>query len=155
MPNGPGFRLTFAYYFSATLLLSAYLFSRLLKLDLASPLPYELGALAGLSVAIVGTYFNRNQTVEWPVTSPKRFGNRLDQVLRDLGFSPQGVWEPEDAPAAPEPDAAPKLPVLLYQRSASNLGWTASQVYVQIGPQSAKVMGRAIVLGQIRQRLEA
>ncbi|MGA1285446.1 MAG: hypothetical protein ACO34J_15510, partial [Prochlorothrix sp.] len=87
MPKGPGFLVTFAYYFLATLFLGSFLASRLLHLSLGTAIPYELAALAGLSVGIVGTALNRSEVIELPIASPKGFRNRLGQILQEMGFT--------------------------------------------------------------------
>lgn len=88
MPKGPGFALTFAYYFGSTLFLGSFLSSRLLGLSLDTAVPYELGALAGLTLGIVGTALNRSEIIELPIEGSKVFRNRLEQVLAEMGFIP-------------------------------------------------------------------
>lgn len=165
MPKGPGFLVTFAYYFLATLFLGSFLASRLLHLSLGTAIPYELAALAGLSVGIVGTALNRSEVIELPIASPKVFRNRLGQILQEMGFTlvpdDESLGEPLSSPDSPDsPDSQPdravaeaEPPVQCYRRSPSVLAFSALEVYVQVGDRSAYLMSRVSTLRKIRQKL--
>jgi len=159
MPKGPGFMVTFAYYFLATLFLGSFLASRLLHLSLGTAIPYELAALAGLSVGIVGTALNRSEVMELPIASPKVFRNRLGQILQELGFTlipdDEGTAEPATSPDSQLDRAVAEAepPVQCYRRSPSLLAFSALEVYVQVGERSAYLMSRVSTLHKIRQKL--
>lgn len=90
MPSGPGFLLTFLYYFSCTTLIVVFVTSQGLGIDLFSRLPYQLGSSLGLVAGLLAVYFNRSVSVAATFPERKTWLVSLNQALDELGFEEQG-----------------------------------------------------------------
>ena len=86
MPQGPGFLVTFLYYFSLTTLIGVLVSSQGLGMKLDTAIPYQIGTLLGLVSGLVGAIFNRSATFSIPVADQKVFTQILDRALSELGF---------------------------------------------------------------------
>lgn len=135
---GVGAWATFAYYFTCTTWLVAWVAAQGLHLHLSAPEPYRYGILLGLPVGLIGVYFNRTVVWQTSIDQPQRFQARLDQALADMGFQLQA-----DSPAAT---------YRVYTRPAfGNL--LAQRIRVQLQAEQAAIAGRAAQVKQLQQKL--
>ena len=90
MISGPGFWITFAYYFASTTIIGVLMATQVLGTEFGSALPYQLGLILGLAGGALGGYFNRSQSVSGTVKSQKQFLRELETALTALGYEAQG-----------------------------------------------------------------
>lgn len=139
LPSGPGFGLTFLYYFSGTALVTALLAVKSLGLGLDTGLPNLYGTLFGTVGGLMGAFVNRSTTLTLPVNSRKTFKRELDAALADMGYT-------EDAEANIEG-------ILVYRRPFVRQ-LLSGRVYVLLGEKQAQISSRAVHMGGIKKRLE-
>ena len=140
LPSGPGFGLTFLYYFSGTALVTALLAVKSLGIGLDTGLPNLYGALFGTVGGLLGAFVNRSTTLTLPVNSRKTFKRELDAALAEMGYS-------EDAGANLES-------ILVYRRPFARQ-LLSGRVYVLLGEKKVQISSRAVHMGGIKKRLEA
>lgn len=138
VPKGPGFGMTFLYYFSVTALITAFLTTRGLHIDMETGIPNQLGLITGSLAGLLGGYFNRSVLLELPITNRKSFIKQLNQVLADMGYELSDTLEDD---------------VMVYQRSALRQLFSG-QIYIQITPKQAVLSSRSTQIKQIQKRLE-
>lgn len=137
MPSGPGFTVTFLYYFVSTALLGAFISSQALSISLSSRIPFQIGIVLGAIGGGVATYFYRSVTIELPIQGSKLFMNRLNQTLVAMGFASQSELDEG---------------ITVYQKS--NMGnLLVGSVYVQVGTDSVTLMSRAITIRRLQKQL--
>jgi hypothetical protein len=160
MPAGPGFTLTFLYYFVSSALLGTFAASQALGIGLSTRIPFQIGVVLGVIVGGVGAYFNRSVTIELPIQGRKQFINRLSQILIQMGFEPQAepelgpIAEPEtELEAKPEAKETDLDGITIYEKSI--LGTLLSgSVYVKLGSETATVMSRAATIRRLEKVLK-
>lgn len=140
LPSGPGFGLTFLYYFSGTALVTALLATQTLGIGLDTGLPNLYGTLFGAVGGLLGALVNRSTTLELPISSRKTFKRELDAALVEMGYT-------EDSDANVNP-------ILIYRRPFVRQ-LLSGRVYVLIGEKQVQISSRAVHMGGIRKRLEA
>ncbi|MBE9112868.1 hypothetical protein IQ273_26125 [Nodosilinea sp. LEGE 07298] len=139
LPSGPGFGLTFLYYFSGTALVTALLATKTLGIGLDTGLPNLYGTAFGAVGGLMGALINRSTTLELPISSRKTFRRELDAALAEMGYTEDGNAESDD--------------ILVYRRPFLRQ-LLSGRVYVLIGEKQAQISSRAIHMGGIRKRLE-
>ncbi|PSN13120.1 hypothetical protein C7293_17235 [filamentous cyanobacterium CCT1] len=139
LPAGPGFGLTFLYYFSGTALVTALLATKTLGIGLDTGLPNLYGTLFGVVGGLLGALVNRSTTLELPISSRKTFKRELDAALAEMGYT-------EDSDA--------NLDNILVYRRPFVRQLLSGRVYVLIGEKQAQISSRAVHMGGIRKRLE-
>ena len=140
LPSGPGFGLTFLYYFSGTAVVTALLAVKTLGIGLDSGLPNLYGTLFGAVGGLIGALANRSSTLDLPISSRKTFKRELDAALAEMGYT--------------EDDNASSDGISVYRRPLVRQ-LLSGRVYVLIGEKRAQISSRAIHMGGIKQRLEA
>lgn len=140
LPAGPGFGLTFLYYFSGTALVTALLATKTLGIGLDTGLPNLYGTGFGVVGGLLGALVNRSTTLVLPMSSRKTFKRELDAALAEMGYT-----EDSDADLGS---------VLVYRRPFVRQ-LLSGRVYVLIGEKQAQISSRAIHMGSIKKRLEA
>lgn len=134
MQFGPGIAATFLYYFTSTAVVITFVASRSLGLGVDTGLPQQVGALGGLLVGILGTYFNRTISFTVPFQSQKKFFNQLESTLTQLGY--QQISEEEG--------------ICTYQRSNFSK-WFSGRIFVQLDDQQATIASRAITIRNLKK----
>ncbi|MBD2232159.1 hypothetical protein [Phormidium tenue] len=140
LPSGPGFGLTFLYYFSGTALVTALLAVKSLGLGLDTGLPNLYGALFGTVGGFMGAFVNRSTTLTLPVNSRKTFKRELDAALAEMGYTEDGE---------------PSLDGVLVYRRPFVRQLLSGRVYVLLGEKQAQISSRVIHMSGIKKRLEA
>ncbi|MGB3137585.1 MAG: hypothetical protein WBG38_10265 [Nodosilinea sp.] len=141
LPSGPGFGLTFLYYFSGTALVTALLAVKTLGIGLDTGLPNLYGTMFGAVGGLTGAMINRSTTLEVPISSRKTFKRELDAALVEMGYT-------EDT------DAALDNGVLVYRRPFLRQ-LLSGRVYVLLKESQAQISSRAVHMGGVKKRLEA
>ena len=141
MSFGPGFWPTFLYYFVSTTLITAFLSSQGLGIDLESGLPLRLGLILGAIAGGAGGYFNRTVTFSVEFKSRKKFLRNLNEVLTEMGYLVTSELDSSEA----EDD------ILIYKKSALG-GLLSGKVFVQIGKDSATFASRAVYSQKLQKR---
>lgn len=136
MISGPGFWITFAYYFASTTIIGVLMATQVLGTEFGSALPYQLGLVLGLAGGALGGYFNRSQSVSGTVKSQKQFLRELETALTALGYEAQG--EIED--------------YRVYGRSQVR-GLFSGKIYVRLEGNAATLMGRSTNLKRLQKAL--
>lgn len=140
IPTGPGFTLTFFYYFSGSAAVLTLLAYKTLGIGAGSELTGPLCLLFGSIGGMVGAAVNRTVTLTLNVKSRKTFLRELDAALEELGYTLTDEDEEGD--------------VRLYRRSPLRQ-LLSGKVYVQLQPKSAVVSSRALHIRSLKQRLAA
>ncbi len=138
LPQGPGWGLTFLYYFLGTAMVSTLLASKSLGVSLDTGLPSQFGLLLGIIGGILGTLVNRSSMLELPIRNPKKFKQQLDTVLADMGYT--------------EVSDARSDGVLVYGRPLLRQ-LLSGKVYVQLNPKQAAISSRVSHIRQIKRQL--
>jgi hypothetical protein len=137
IPKGPGFAITFIYYFAGSSLIGLLLASQVLHQPLSSGIPSQLALPVGLIGAIAGVYFYGAKTLEIPMRGKKALLNRLDPVLANMGY--QLLEEVDNT--------------RIYQRDGLS-GIFSGKVYAYFETQMAIVSSRAVHIRAIANGLE-
>ena len=136
MLQGPGFLVTFLYYFSSTTVIVMFVTSKGVGMSLETGLPYQFGILFGLVAGLLGAYFNRSATISVSFRNKKTFIKTLDQVLSEMGFEKKSQLEE----------------FAVYQKSAIRTLFSG-KVLVQIDQNSATIIGRSSNIKRLSQRI--
>lgn len=134
MPQGPGFLVTFLYYFSSTTLIVIFVTSKGIGMSLETGLPYQFGILFGLVAGLLGAYFNRSATISVSFRNKKTFIKTLEQALSEMGFQKKSQLEE----------------FAVYQKSAISTLFSG-KVLVQIDQNSATIIGRSSNIKRLSQ----
>ena len=86
VPQGPGFGLTFLYYFSGTALVTTFLAIKTLHVSLETGIPSQFGLAFGLIAGVLGAYVNQTRTLEIPYKNRAGFLKRVETQLENLGY---------------------------------------------------------------------
>ncbi|MBW4459309.1 MAG: hypothetical protein KME47_03590 [Nodosilinea sp. WJT8-NPBG4] len=140
LPSGPGFGLTFLYYFSGTALVTALLAVKSLGIGFDTGMPNLYGTLFGTVGGLMGAFVNRSTTLALPISSRKTFKRELDAALAEMGYT-------EDSEANLEG-------ILVYRRPFVRQ-LLSGRVYVLLSEKQAQISSRAVHMGSIKKRLEA
>lgn len=122
---GPGFFLTFLYYFATTIVITLFVTNGAMGWSYSNPITYQVASLFGLVAGIFGAINNRTVSLTVNFKQKKSFKKDLDQKLADLGYIRQ--TETNDS--------------IMYQKSAFQT-WFSGVVTVKIEQQQATIIGR-------------
>lgn len=139
LPQGPGFGLTFLYYFVGTALVTALLATQTLGVGLETGVPNRFGLVFGVIGGLVGASLNRSSTLTLTCPSQKTFKQQLTNILAEMGYSEM-------------PDARTDG-ILVFQRSALRQAFSG-RVYVLMEGKQAHLSSRTSHLRRLRQQLE-
>ena len=139
LPQGPGFGLTFLYYFVGTALVTTLLATQTLGVGLETGVPNRFGLLFGGIGGLVGAILNRSGTLTLTCPSQKTFKQQITNILADMGYSEV-------------PDARTDG-ILVFQRSALRQMFSG-RIYVLIEGKQAQLSSRTSHLRRLRQQLE-
>ncbi len=127
MQYGPGFLATFLYYFSTTAILTTFVASQGLHLNVSTGIPQQFGLLTGLVAGLLGGYFNRTATLSASFKNRDKFLQELDQTLTEMGYQ---QIDPIDEN------------VLVYQRSGLRK-LLSGKIFVQLEEGTAAIASRS------------
>ena len=139
LPQGPGFGLTFLYYFVGTALITALLATQVLDVGRDTGSPNQFGLLVGAIGGLVGASLNRSSTLTLTCPSQKTFKQQLTNILADMGY--------QEVPDARDDG------VLVFQRAALRQVFSG-RVYVLIEGKTAHLSSRTSHIRRLRQQLE-
>lgn len=139
LPQGPGFGLTFLYYFVGTALVITLLATQTLGVGLETGQPNQFGLLFGVIGGLVGASLNRSSTLALTCPSQKTFRQQLTNILAEMGY--QEVTDTRD-------DG-----ILVYQRTGLSSRFSG-KIYVLIDGKTATLSSRTSHLRRLRQQLE-
>lgn len=139
LPAGPGFGLTFLYYFCGTALVTTLLAVKTLGIGLDTGLPNQLGLVFGAAGGGLGALINRSSTIEVPFSSPKKFKAKLDAALADMGYT--------------EDRTADLDGVLVYRRSFLRQ-LLSGKIYVLLQAKQAQISSRIVHVQRLKRRLD-
>ncbi|WP_017298999.1 hypothetical protein [Nodosilinea nodulosa] len=140
LPSGPGFGLTFLYYFCGTALVTTLLAVKTLGIGLDTGLPNQYGLLFGTVGGVLGALINRSSTLNLPISSRKTFKRELDATLAEMGYA-------EDTEAGLDG-------ILVYQRPFLRQ-LLSGRIYVLLGDKQAQIGSRANHIRRLKKRLQA
>jgi hypothetical protein len=138
LPEGPGFGLTFLYYFSGIALVTTVLAIKLLGVGLDTGIPNQFGLLFGAIGGALGATFNRSKVLDVPFTSQKAFKRKLEDTLNAMGYT-QDLNANQDS-------------ILVYHRSALRQLFSG-KVYVLLEDKQAHISSRANHIWGIKRKL--
>lgn len=138
MEFGPGFLVTFLYYFASTAVIFTLVMARGVGVGTETGIPQLVGLVGGLVAGLVGGSFNRTATLSVEFKNQKQFVSELEQVLNQLGYAKTS--EMED--------------VWVYERSSFSRLFSG-KVYVQIEQRTATIASRASNISQVRKAMPA
>jgi hypothetical protein len=138
LPEGPGFGLTFLYYFSGIALVTTLLAVKTLGLSLDTGIPNQFGLVFGAIGGVLGATFNRSTVLDIPFSGKKNFKQQLEAVLDDMGYT-------QDANANLDG-------ILVYRRSAIRQIFSG-KIYVLLEDKQAHISSRASHIRTIRRKL--
>jgi hypothetical protein len=139
LPEGPGFGLTFLYYFSGVALATTFLAVKALGVSLDTGIPNQFGLLFGVIGGLLGATFNRSKTLDLPFTSKKTFRQKLETTLSAMGYS-------EDPNANLDG-------ILVYRRSPLRQLFSG-KIYVLLTDQQAHISSRVSHLRGLQRQLQ-
>ncbi|MGK7873854.1 MAG: hypothetical protein AB4426_11240 [Xenococcaceae cyanobacterium] len=134
MPQGPGFLVTFLYYFSSTTLIVMFVTSKGMGMSLETGLPYQFGILFGLVAGLLGANFNRSATISASFQNKKAFTKNLNEVLSEMGFEEKSQLEE----------------FTVYEKSPLRTLFSG-KVFVKIDQNSATIIGRSSNIKRLSQ----
>ncbi|MEO0489246.1 MAG: hypothetical protein AAF215_23825 [Cyanobacteria bacterium P01_A01_bin.123] len=137
---GPGFFLTFLYYFSSTTLLASLVAAQSLHIPYGTGIPMQMGAAVGVFGGLLGGYLNRSATITVPFTSRKRFLPQLNATLTDMGYTKTKTLDDDNGE------------IWVYQRSILRQ-LLSGKIYVQMSDKTATITSRIVHLRGIRKGL--
>ncbi|MEM8544491.1 MAG: hypothetical protein AAGF66_10960 [Cyanobacteria bacterium P01_H01_bin.119] len=139
---GPGFFLTFLYYFSGSTLLASLMAAQSLQIPYGTGIPMQMGAAIGLFGGTIGGYFNRSATLEVPFNGKRKtFLERLNPILDEMGYRRADTVEDETGE------------IWVYQRSLLRQMFSG-KIYVQLQANAATITSRAVHLRGLRRQLQ-
>jgi hypothetical protein len=137
LPTGPGFALTFLYYFSGSVLVATFLAFKSFGYGLSTGLPGQLLLTVGAIGGFLGGFFNHTMTLTVPFKSRKQFLKTLVQdTLEPMGYE-----------LAEEVDD-----IWVYRRSTLRQIFSG-KIYVEIQRDRAILASRAVHIRYLRKKL--
>ncbi len=141
--QGPNFALTFLYYFSLTTLIGILASVQLLDLTFKAALPYQLGLILALPIALFSALTKQTKQIEFSYKSPSQFRTTLNETLAALGFAERGEADF---------DSESQLTFVTYERSGI-AGLYTGKVYVAIAQKKAVISSRAGFINKLQKQL--
>ncbi|MBE9032797.1 hypothetical protein IQ266_23960 [filamentous cyanobacterium LEGE 11480] len=135
MIKGPGYGLTFLYYFALTSALSIVL-AHQEGVAWSDPALYKLAVPFGLLAASIGAYINQNTLVTIPVKKNGAKTKQLNESLENKGYA----------------KVANRDGVAAYSRSGL-AKLLSGPIFVQIEPRQIMISGRATTVRSIEKQL--
>ncbi|NJL45003.1 MAG: hypothetical protein HC922_03160 [Leptolyngbyaceae cyanobacterium SM2_3_12] len=139
LPAGPGFGLTFLYYFCSTALVTTLLAVKTLGIGLDTGIPNQFGLVFGVVGGGLGALLNRSSTVEIPFSNLKKFKPQLDTALAEMGYT--------------EDPSANLDGILVYRRSFLRQ-LLSGKIYVLLNNHQAQISSRIVHVRRLKGRLE-
>jgi hypothetical protein len=139
LPQGPGFGVTFLYYFVGSALVTTLMATQTLGIGLETGQANPFGLLFGVIGGLVGASFNRSSTLTLTCPNQKTFKQQLTNILAEMGYS--------EVPDARDDG------ILIYQRTGLS-GRFSGKIYVLIEGKTANLGSRVSHLRRLRQQLE-
>ena len=139
LPEGPGFGLTFLYYFSGIALVTTFLATKTLGVSLDTGIPNQFGLVFGAFGGIVGALVNRNTRLDLPITSKKKFKRKLEDALTAMGYT--------------EDTGAHLDGILVYRRLFARQLFSG-KIYVLIEEKQAHISSRANHIRSLKRKLD-
>ncbi|MEM9137740.1 MAG: hypothetical protein AAGB01_10380 [Cyanobacteria bacterium P01_F01_bin.42] len=140
--KGPGFTLTFIYYFGLSALIVAIATARLLHLSIQSALPYQYGIAFALPFGLINALTKKSRTLTVAFKQKGEFAAQLNSALSELNFQPKSDPESED-----------EVSYQTFRRGGIS-GWLAGEIYVAIAAQEAVIAGRSSWIRKLADRVE-
>ena len=139
--KGPGFALTFLYYFGLATLIVAIVTMQLLHVGAQSALPYQYGIAFALPFGLINALSKRSKTLKVAFQQKGKFQTQLKTLLSELRFELQDDAEIEDG--------------VLYQtfRKAGIAGWLSGEIYVAIAEREAVIASRSSLIKTLENKL--
>lgn len=136
MIQGPGYAVTFLYYFVITAVIGLVLGHQGMEIGWRDPLLYRVAVPFALFAASIGAYINHNTLMTIPTNKQSATAKQLQTILQNRGYE---VIDSE-------------LGVTTYSRAGLSK-FLAGQVFVQIEPRQILLSGRAKLLQAIEKQL--
>ena len=137
LPTGPGFALTFLYYFSGSVLVATFLAFKSFGYGLSTGLPGQLLLIVGAVGGFMGGFFNHTMILTVPFKSRKQFLKTLVQdTLEPMGYE-----------LAEEVDD-----IKVYRRSTLRQLFSG-KIYVEMQRDRAVLASRAVHIRYLRKKL--
>ena len=139
--TGPGFALTFLYYFALATLIVGIATMEMLHVGAKSALPYQYGIAFALPFGLLNAWTKRSKTLSLSIKNRGSFNRKLKQVLSELKFEMSGEPETEDGTT--------------YQtfRKSGVAGWLSGEVYVAIAGNEAVIASRSTLIKKLELKL--
>lgn len=139
--TGPGFALTFLYYFALATLIVGIATMEVLHVGAKSALPYQYGIAFALPFGLINAWTKRSKTLSLTVKNRGSFNKKLKAVLSELNFELSGDPEIEDGTT--------------YQtfRKPGVAGWLAGEIYVAIAGNEAVISSRSSLIKKLEPKL--
>jgi hypothetical protein len=138
MQAGPGFLLTFIYYFATTAMALTVVVAQATGLEVSTGIPQQVGALGGALAGLAGVYFNRSVSLTVPFADRKKFLKQLNELLTPLNYH---LYSEGDD-------------IQIYERSGLNK-WLSGRVFVKLEQKEATIASRAVVMRQLEPQIQA
>jgi hypothetical protein len=137
LPTGPGFALTFLYYFSGSVIVATFLAVKSLGYGMETGLPGQFILLVGAVGGFLGGFFNHTMTLTIRFKSRKQFLKTLVQdTLEPMGY--------ELAETVDE--------IRVYKRPALRQLFSG-KIYVEVQADRAILSSRAVHIRALRKKL--
>lgn len=138
--TGPGFALTFLYYFGLGTLVVAIAAMEILHVGARSALPYQYGLAFALPFGLINAWTKRSQTLSVAVNNRGSFNQKLKAVMSEMSFELHGEPEIEEGTT--------------YQtfRKTGLAGWLVGEVYVAIAGNEAIIASRSSLIKQLKPK---
>jgi hypothetical protein len=138
LPQGPGFGLTFLYYFAGTALVTTLLATKTLGVGLETGIPNQFGLLFGAIGGGLGALVNRSSSLILTCPSQKNFKQQLTTILAEMGYTES---------TTPRTDG-----ILVYCRPPLSQAFSG-KIYVLLEGKKAQLSSRAIQVNSLRKQL--
>lgn len=139
MMQGPGYALTFLYYFSATAALVILTGIQGLGYGFNDRDLYQVAVPFALLVGSIGAYFNQNVTLTIPFKHKQSFQKQLQAMLQDLGYTESIQLDGSDSLVAYNRPGISKL--------------LAGKIFIQLESKQVMISGRASLVNRLEKRL--
>lgn len=137
MLSGPGFAVTFLYYFSTTTLIVTFLVAQETHVNFLAPANFQMGIVTGTLVGLVAAYFNHNITIDIEFKKKRTFINKLNQALSQMGLDEQ--MQVGD--------------FVVYYKSGLKK-FLSGKISIKMEKKSAIIMGRSSQVKQLKRNLD-
>jgi hypothetical protein len=136
MIQGPGYALTFLYYFSITIVLVGLVGTQGLGYGWDDRALYQVAVPFALLVGSIGAYFNQSITLTIPHQSPATCQKQLQDHLQTLGYTETIQVET----------------TTVYSRPGLSK-WLSGKVFLQLEPKQAMISGRSGTINRLEKLL--